>query len=232
MDPDNPGRKIDAWLDDALARYSGAEPRAGIENRVLAALRAEERNPRRRRWMVWVPAAAATAATVIVTMVAVYSSRQPSPRVLVPSPIESKRAPAGPPEATVGERQPGATAAGAGDAMVNSSAPRESRTVVQAPGPETAMRPGASAGEPPSAIARARIAHGVSAALPVAPLQHSPSVFPVPAPLSEQERLAIAAFRCGLLPSAKPQIPPGDELLPQVEIQEIRIEPLKDLEQS
>jgi hypothetical protein len=57
-------------------------------------------------------------------------------------------------------------------------------------------------------------------------------VFPVPAPLSEQERLAITAMRCGLLPSAKPQIPPGDELLPQVEIQEIRIEPLKGLEQS
>lgn len=194
MDPDNPGRKIDAWLDDALSRYSGAEPRAGIENRVLAALRAEERNPRRRRWMVWVPAAA-TAAAVIVAMVAVYSSRKPSP---VPSPIESKRAPAGPPETT---------AAGAGDAVADSSAPRESRTVVQAPGPETV----------------------VSAATP--PL-HSPSVFPVPAPLSEQERLAITALRCGLLPPAKPQIPPGDELLPQVEIQEIRIEPLNDLEQS
>jgi hypothetical protein len=57
-------------------------------------------------------------------------------------------------------------------------------------------------------------------------------VFPVPAPLSEQERLAIAALRSGLLPFAEPQIPPSDELLPQIEIQEIRIEPLKSLEQS
>jgi hypothetical protein len=230
MDPDNPGRKIDAWLDQALARYSGAEPRAGIENRVLAALRAEQRNPRRRRWMVWVPAAA-TAAVVVVAMVAVYSSRKPSPRVLVPSPIESKRTSAGPPE-TMGERQPGKTAAGAGDAMADSSAPRESRTGVQAPEPETVVSAAAPAGEPASAKARVRVAPGLNAALPAAPLAHSPSVFPVPAPLSEQERLAITAFRCGLLRSAKPQIPPGDELLPQVEIQEIRIEPLKSLEQS
>ena len=231
MDPDNSGRKIDAWLDHALARYSGAEPRAGIENRVLAALRAEERKPRRRRWMVWVPAAA-TAAAVIVAMVAVYSSRKPSPGALVPSPIESKRTPAGPPETTAGEPRPGTTAAGAGDAMADSSAPRESRTGVQAPGPETVVSTAPSAGEPASAIARGRVAPGINAALPAAPLPHPPSVFPVPAPLSEQERLVITAFRCGLLPSAKPQIPPGDELLPQVEIQEIRIEPLKGLEQS
>ena len=55
-------------------------------------------------------------------------------------------------------------------------------------------------------------------------------MFPVPAPLSEQEQLALAAVRSGLLSSARPGIPPDDEPLPQVVIEEIEIKPLQDME--
>jgi hypothetical protein len=68
MDPKAREQKLDAWLDDALAHYNDAEPRAGLEQRILATVRAEERTPRRRWWVRWSPALAAVAAIVIVVI--------------------------------------------------------------------------------------------------------------------------------------------------------------------
>ena len=59
---------LDHELDAALAKYAAVEPRAGLEERVLANLRAERgRTPKRTRWS-WSVASAAAAVVVIVMM--------------------------------------------------------------------------------------------------------------------------------------------------------------------
>src|ERR1700730_10688108 len=44
--------RIDRWLEAGLRRYASAEPRPGLEGRLLAAIRAQENRPAswRRRW--------------------------------------------------------------------------------------------------------------------------------------------------------------------------------------
>jgi hypothetical protein len=79
------------WLDDALAHYSAAEPRAGLESRILANLEAHVWQRRRR----WVLAVAASAAVVVFAMLIanVRGSRQDIPnnvaRQAPPSEIKS-----------------------------------------------------------------------------------------------------------------------------------------------
>ena len=79
------------WLDDALAHYSAAEPRAGLETRILANLEAHV-SQRRRRWIL---AVAASAAVVVFAMLIanVRGSRQDIPnnvaRQAPPSEIKS-----------------------------------------------------------------------------------------------------------------------------------------------
>ena len=64
-------RELDALIDGALAGFAG-EPRAGLENRTLAKLRARERSPFfRRRWMM----AAAVAAMIAAVAVGVQIHR-------------------------------------------------------------------------------------------------------------------------------------------------------------
>ena len=231
MDPDNQERKIDTWLQDALARYGSVEPRAGLEQRVLANLRSEEREARRRRWTLWAPAVATAAAVIMVTAVA-YLNRQPSPRVAVPSPIASKPGPTAPPGTREGGRRPEPATAGVSGAKAAGSVPLETAAGAEAPGAGTEVGALAPAGKPEPAVAMNGVTPKIRAASPPASSPHRAGVFPAPAPLSEQERLAIAAIRFGLTPPPKPQMPPGDELLPQVDIPEIRIVPLRGPEQS
>lgn len=71
MENNERDRKLDQWLDEALSQYSAAEPRLGLEQRVLAHVAAEEKTRSSRRgWWRWMPAFAAIAAVLIV-MVAV-----------------------------------------------------------------------------------------------------------------------------------------------------------------
>lgn len=71
MENNERDRKLDQWLDEALSQYSAAEPRLGLEQRVLANVAAEEKaRSSRRGWWRWMPAFAAIAA-VLVVMVAV-----------------------------------------------------------------------------------------------------------------------------------------------------------------
>lgn len=78
MDPIERERDMNQWLESALGQYSKAEPRPGLENRVLANLQAERnRIASRRRW--W---AAGTAAALAAMMAAVWigeSARERSP---------------------------------------------------------------------------------------------------------------------------------------------------------
>lgn len=66
MDPIERDREVDQWLDAALSQYGKAEPRAGLEGRVLASLQAERsRIASGRRWW-W--AAGTVAATAAITL--------------------------------------------------------------------------------------------------------------------------------------------------------------------
>ena len=60
-------QKLDQWLNQALSDYNSAEPRFGLEQRVLNRLQAEAR-PRRWNFWRWMPAFAAIAAAVIIAV--------------------------------------------------------------------------------------------------------------------------------------------------------------------
>jgi hypothetical protein len=63
-------RDIDRWLDSALSQFGKAEPRAGLESRVLANLQAERnRIASGRRWWWALGAATALAAVVLAVWV-------------------------------------------------------------------------------------------------------------------------------------------------------------------
>lgn len=68
-------------LDAALAEYAAVEPRAGLEQRILANLRAEQfQTPDRARWR-WA-VAGTVAAVMVVTLALLWRSDQPSERVV------------------------------------------------------------------------------------------------------------------------------------------------------
>ena len=68
MDPTKREHDVDQWLDSALNQYGKAEPRTGLERRVLASLQAERnRITSRRRW--WWAIGAVVAAVAIVAVV-------------------------------------------------------------------------------------------------------------------------------------------------------------------
>jgi hypothetical protein len=87
-------RFVDELLDSALAHHRDAEPRAGLEGRILAHVRAaaSERDTGRKVWKLWV-AAAATAAVVV--FVAIHVARPPhSPSIQTPQAGNTVSAPA------------------------------------------------------------------------------------------------------------------------------------------
>lgn len=69
--------KLDRELDAALAKYAAAEPRAGLEQRVLAGLRAERERRAARVW--WQTPVVAALATALVLVVAVLAWRLEAP---------------------------------------------------------------------------------------------------------------------------------------------------------
>jgi hypothetical protein len=71
--------KLDFALTTALAKYAAAEPRAGLEERVLASLNAKRaRAPERASWR-WVVAGALAAVVVVTLAVAWGSGRHHAP---------------------------------------------------------------------------------------------------------------------------------------------------------
>ncbi|HUO27250.1 MAG TPA: hypothetical protein VMU61_16400 [Candidatus Aquilonibacter sp.] len=65
--------KLDRMLDVALAQYGSVEPRYGLEERVLANLRARQQERDFRSWLIW-PAVAAAAALVLIAVTVVLMS--------------------------------------------------------------------------------------------------------------------------------------------------------------
>jgi hypothetical protein len=65
MEPDERKRVADEWLDAGLKQYGQAEPRPGLENRILAGLRSERERMLARKWQWWPALAALTAIFLI-----------------------------------------------------------------------------------------------------------------------------------------------------------------------
>ncbi|HEU5403974.1 MAG TPA: hypothetical protein VFU86_21650 [Terriglobales bacterium] len=68
MENNERDRKLDQWLDEALSEYSAAEPRFGLEQRVLNRVRSEERRSRKWTFWRWMPALGAIAAVIVVAV--------------------------------------------------------------------------------------------------------------------------------------------------------------------
>jgi len=84
--PDNIERdNLDCVLDAALAKYAAVEPRAGVEQRVLANLRAEQAKPRYRN--LWQLAAVAALASLIVVAVLAWRPSRSSRPVAMRLPV-------------------------------------------------------------------------------------------------------------------------------------------------
>ncbi|MGH9863658.1 MAG: hypothetical protein ACRD35_09580 [Candidatus Acidiferrales bacterium] len=172
---------LDQLLDAALARYAQVEPRPGLEERLLAGVRAEPSRPLWLRW-AWLPAAAGGLA-LLLAGVFFLSERRETAR---PAP-------------------PVARTAEAPTAVAPSTIAKETAPVAPAKVKPSPPRPlAARAAEAPTAVAPSTIAKETA---PVAPAKMTPRTtrpataslaalprrpeFPSSSPLSEQEQLLL-----------------------------------------
>jgi hypothetical protein len=85
--------EFDRRLDAALRKYAAVEPRIGLEERVLANLRAEQARVPDHAWWRW-SAIAAVAAVIVVAMALSLRSHKPSHPVVAnhpPTPIQAPK---------------------------------------------------------------------------------------------------------------------------------------------
>ena len=87
--------ELDRILDAALAKYTAVEPRTGLEERVLATLRAEQARVPDRAWWRW-SVLAAVAAMVIVVAILGWRSGGPSHPVVANHPSSAREGQAEP----------------------------------------------------------------------------------------------------------------------------------------
>lgn len=154
--------QLDRLLDSLLSQYSAAQPRPGLETRVLAQI-AENREgkqagPSRLRWLMVGAGIAASAIAVVIAMFVFRAEQRHSP---TPSLAENAHT-----------QQQGQSSSKA--VQVPPTFPAANRRV--------AVRHSASAPE-------TRKKNGRFQTLAVA---QRPAIFPTPVPLSEQERLMFA----------------------------------------
>lgn len=79
--------QLDCELNTALARYASVEPRAGLEERILANLRSEPTRVSHRAWWRW-SVAAALMAVVLVVVALVWRSGKPTIAAKHPSTLQ------------------------------------------------------------------------------------------------------------------------------------------------
>jgi hypothetical protein len=86
--------QFDRELSGALAKYASAEPRVGLEERVLANLQAELAKAPTHAWWRWSTAAAVAAAVAIVLIALAWRSNGPSRPAIAnhPSPAQGENA--------------------------------------------------------------------------------------------------------------------------------------------
>lgn len=91
-------------LDAALAKYAAVEPRQGLEERVLANLRAERARVPDRAWWQW-SVIAAVAAVLVVALALAWRSGQPSHPLAASHPSAPTQAPSEPATQVVSNRE-------------------------------------------------------------------------------------------------------------------------------
>jgi hypothetical protein len=82
--PNNAGpgdSDLDRTLDGVLAKYAAVEPRAGLEGRILANLRAERGDVPERSWWSWGLAAAVAAVFVVAIAIALRPEKPSKPTI-------------------------------------------------------------------------------------------------------------------------------------------------------
>ena len=179
-------RFVDELLEAALARYRSTEPRPGLEERVLANLRASPRPAPWLRW-TWLPAATAAAlaiAVVVLSLVHRHAQHAPAPPVVERAAKPAAGFPAGT-TATHLDRTSELARAGVAPSLAAEGRRREARAGVE-PGSAAALY------ERRSAVVDRRYKNaglkpGVTAVMTLT----RPEQFPLLAPLSEQEKLLL-----------------------------------------
>jgi hypothetical protein len=76
------GDELDLLVDAALAKYTAVEPRAGLEQRILANIRIETEKTADRRWWHWCLGATGVITAVVILAVAWGPHRQSRPTVV------------------------------------------------------------------------------------------------------------------------------------------------------
>jgi hypothetical protein len=71
---------LERELDAALAKFATAEPRPGLDQRILANLRIEHKRAAKRSWWRW-PAVAALAVVIIVSLSVAWRSGKPAQNI-------------------------------------------------------------------------------------------------------------------------------------------------------
>jgi hypothetical protein len=84
--------QLDHVIDAALTKYAAVEPRTGLEERVLAVLRAEQTTARAKTWWRWGMAGALAAVLVVALALALRSGKSSHP-VFVNRPAETQPSP-------------------------------------------------------------------------------------------------------------------------------------------
>jgi hypothetical protein len=92
--------ELDRALDAALAKYAAVEPRAGLESRILANLRAEQSRIPERAWWRW-SVAGVLATVVVVALALAWRSAKPSRPVVANRPSTATQEPKEPASAVV-----------------------------------------------------------------------------------------------------------------------------------
>jgi hypothetical protein len=91
---DQAGSELDSVLDAALGKYAAVEPRAGLEERVLASLRDERTRVADRGWWRW-RWAGALATVVAVAVALAWKSGKQSPPIVAKSTSVTMQSPVG-----------------------------------------------------------------------------------------------------------------------------------------
>jgi hypothetical protein len=179
--------QMDDMLDSLLAGYSSAEPRPGLETRIMATLRdAESREALRGGWnLKWVWAGAALAAVIVAgLLIGIKRHVAPAPRTVVQTTQPAVRQPV------------------------------IQHPIVQQPAIQSSI-PAAVGSE--RVIHRHKdLTPGPQQNVALA-LSQRPAVFPTPTPLSEQERLLLSYYshtpREEVIAQSHPDEPPavGDQ---------------------
>ena len=180
MQEDEHGRFVDALLDAGLAQYHSVEARPGLENRILARLRTEQKVAPWRAW-TWVGTSLVAAGVILALVSVAYRQRLQAPISVTESPRPARMVEA-----------PRDTAAAL-------PAHRFTRRHSEPRGVEHAAERQAAGGDLLSkSAAVSRLGKPGAAEVaqsPAEPQGPHLDVFPSPAPLSEEERLLVRLVR-------------------------------------